>query len=124
MLVILVLAMSLVVGMLLMGMIVFGARSRDQMRAIQEDLGMSATNLQGSVRDLLEALEESRNQQERITKRLENLETIVTSDMWDALKPDEKSGRIPDLLKEEPPEELSEEPSAEEKARRIARRVR
>jgi len=124
MLVILVLAMSLIVGMLLMGMIVFGARSRDQMRAIQEDLGMSATNLQGSVRDLLEALEESRNQQERITKRLENLETIVTSETWDAFKPDEKSDRIPDLLKEESPEELSEEPSAEEKARRIARRVR
>ena len=94
------------------------------MRAIQEDLGMSATNLQGSVRDLLEALEESRNQQERITKRLENLETIVTSETWDAFKPDEKSDRIPDLLKEESPEELSEEPSAEEKARRIARRVR
>jgi len=124
MLVILVLAMSLIVGMLLMGMIVFGARSRDQMRSIQEDLGMSATNLQGSVRDLLEALEESRNQQERITKRLENLETIVTSETWDAFKPDEKSDRIPDLLKEESPEELSEEPSAEEKARRIARRVR
>jgi len=124
MFVILVLAMSLVVGMLLMGMIVFGVRSRDQMRAIQEDLGMSATNLQGSVRDLLQALEESRNQQERITKRLENLETIVTSETWDALKDDEKSGRIPDLMKEEPSEELPQEPSAEEKARRIARRVR
>jgi hypothetical protein len=116
----LVLAMSLVAAMLLFGMIVFGARSRDQMRVIQEDLGTSATNLQGSVRDLLDALEESRLRQERMTQRLENLETIVTSEAWDTLKAGEDPEQRPDLLKDDNPEELN----AEEKASRIARRVR
>jgi uncharacterized membrane-anchored protein YhcB (DUF1043 family) len=124
MIAILMLVMGLVIAMLLMGMIVFGTRSRDQMRAIQEDLGMSATSLQGSVRDLLEGLEESRNQQERIMQRLVNLETIVTSETWDVLEKGEKSEHIHELLKDEPSDEPHEEPSAEEKARRIAKRVR
>lgn len=120
MMAILVLAIGLVAAMLLFGMIVFGAKSRDQMRAIQQDLGTSATSLQGSVRELLEALEESRQQQERMTERLENLETIVTSEAWDALKAEAASTHSPDLLKDEEPDE----PSAEEKASRIAKRVR
>lgn len=115
----LVLAFSLITALLLFGMITYGARNRDRIQVIQQDLDTSSTTLQGNVCDLMRVLEQSRAQQEQIVRRLENLEAIVTSEAWDALQAGEDAEQIKVLLEEG---EL-EEPSAEEKARRIARRL-
>ena len=51
----------------------------------QEKLGTSTHELEDTVRHLSEVLERSEAQRAKLTRRLENLETIVTSEAWDEL---------------------------------------
>ena len=113
-----ILAVAFVTAFLLFGMIFYGTRK--QFHALQKELGASAMDIKGSAGDLVRALEKSQRQQEQVLSRLENLETIVTSEAWDALQAGEAEGRIALLLDDEVPEE----PTTAEKARDLARRVR
>lgn len=114
------LALALVTTALLFGTILFGAMNRKQMRGLQEDLDASTTSLQGNARDLLQALEQNQHQQERILRRLENLETIVTSEAWEVLQDSDDVEQARLLLNDAEPEE----PDAEDLARHLARRTR
>ena len=51
----------------------------------QDRLGHSTHELEGTVSTLSEALADSEAERKRLTERLQNLETIVTSQAWDAL---------------------------------------
>ena len=85
-------------------------------KAKQEKLGTSTHELEATVERLTEALEASEAEREAVERRLQNLETIVTSQAWDALAEDD--GRL--ALPEQPPRE---EPSEAEKTEQLARRV-
>ncbi len=51
----------------------------------QDRLGTSARALEDEVGALKKALKESEAERQSVQRRLENLETIVTSEAWDAL---------------------------------------
>ena len=94
----------------------------------QDKLGTSTHELEGTVRELLEALERSEKQRAALTRRLENLETIVTSETWDALHVGaSRNGAPPEAARPEPAlssliddEERTE---AQERARRMAQQL-
>ena len=96
-----------------------------EFKAKQDRLGHSTHELEETVRTLQGALEESEAERERLTERVQNLETIVTSQAWDALH--EAPEQSPLSNGQQPP--LSEGPSSREeqgdakKAKRLARRM-
>ena len=69
---------------------------------------------------MLHALNESKEQQERILSRLQNLEAIVASETWDTIQAGEDEKKIGLLLEDKE----ENEPTPEEKAKIIAKRVR
>ena len=87
--------------------IVIGVSLRRRFDRSADTIGSAVSGVSSTLDQLLE-------QQERTARRLENLETIVTSVDWDRVSVE------PEPLSPE----ISEEPSPEEKAHRIARRVR
>lgn len=117
---ILVLLLGALTALFLFGMIVFGVMNRKYMESLGENLDESTSVLRGDFKEIRRALEGSENQQERILKRLENLETIVTSEAWDAIKAGEDENTIGLHLNDEE-EEL---PNAEETAHRIAKKIK
>ncbi len=55
-------------------------------KAKQDKLGTSTAQLEGVVDDLKNQLEESEATRERLEQRIQNLETIVTTQMWDVVQ--------------------------------------
>lgn len=94
-------------------------------KAKQEQLGTSTRELEETMHRLERALEESEEQRKAVERRLQNLETIVTSQAWDALHEGERlsSEQAPPLSLDD---ELAarEEPSDTEKAERLARQLK
>lgn len=115
-----VLAFSLITTLLIFGIIIYSVKSQKKMSNLQKNLDSSASHLEGSNRELLKTLNEHQKQQQRILRRLENLEAIVTSEAWDAIQSGEEEKKIQLHLKEVE----NEEPTLEEKADFIAKRVR
>lgn len=84
----------------------------------QAKLGASTDELVKEVKSLKESIAEKDRE---MTKRLQNLETIVTSQVWDAINA-EKENLPPHLLDQVAPlekEEVSDTQKAEEIARRL-----
>ena len=54
-------------------------------KAKQDRLGTSAAQLEKAVESLREDLERSEESRRRVVQRLQNLETIVTAEMWDVV---------------------------------------
>lgn len=76
----------------------------------QLEMGASTSNLEEEFKTLL-------SENERLVERIRNLETIVTSQSWDALP------KInPQVALDEP--DVYEQESDEERARKLASRVR
>lgn len=90
------------------------------MQNLGENLDESTTVLKEDFKEIQKALEVNEKQQERILKRLENLETIVTSEAWDAIQTGEDENTIGLHLKDEEKAELD----TEETARRIAKKIK
>ena len=91
----------------------------------QNQLGNSTANLEEQVASLTRSLEKSEQQRLAVIERLQNLETIVTSQDWDLLEntPEPKS-RIPNNLQAQNSIDLpAAEPSTREKAAQLARRI-
>lgn len=100
-------------------------------KAKQDKLGTSTHELEAAVEQLQAALDASEEERAAMARRLQNLETIVTSVEWDALEADslqvprqaEPAGparRTPPEL-ELPP--APEEDAPAERARKMARRL-
>jgi|GEM_PF-599616 len=85
----------------------------------QRKLGASAEEMSEDLTDLKQEWKEERV---RLTRRIEHLEAIVTSQTWDALH--EQDATLPPL--QAPEHALETEPSLddEERARRLAKRIR
>lgn len=87
----------------------------------QEKLGASTRELDRELETLRTALAESDEERAQLERRIQNLETIVTSEQWDALV----AGEAPDGLAAEARIELPEhDGTTAEQAERIARRLR
>ena len=94
----------------------------------QLQLGESTDHLETKVNDLLKKLESSETEKEALLSRLQNLETIVTSQVWDVLLDDEKSAETKKLEIDSVKPALSlpapEEEEARNKAEQLAKRLR
>jgi hypothetical protein len=116
----LILSLGSLTALVLFGMIFYGIKNRKFMESLGENLDESTTVLKGDFKEIRRALEGNEKQQDRILKRLQNLETIVTSEAWDAIQAGEDENTIGLHLNDDD-EEL---PDAEEAARRIARKIK
>lgn len=81
-------------------------------------IGESTLELSASIEALKQELEELREERLRLVRRIQNLETIVTSETWETIGPD------PELSKAKLPEIPLPDEDDEERAERIARRLR
>jgi hypothetical protein len=79
------------------------------------DRGAKLLDADETITELQATLEKALDEQAHLTRRVENLEAIVTSEAWDALQENPRLDVPP-----EPSPELSDE----EKAARLARRQR
>lgn len=92
----------------------------------QDRLGHSTHELEETVQTLRETLEASEAERRRLTERVQNLETIVTSQAWDALH--EAPGSA-DMLSDGRPQATDDavsdhqETDGAAKAERLARRM-
>lgn len=84
-------------------------------KAKQDKLGTSTEQLGGVVERLERELRESEEKRSKLESRIQNLETIVTSQDWDHLT----EPRI-----DRPALDIPDEDAPEKEAERIARRVR
>jgi len=117
---ILLLTMGSFTSLILFGMIYFGAKNNKQMNALGDTMNSSNSELKNNLHQVIKALDSQTDQQQKILSRLENLETIVTSEAWDAIKKGEDSEHINLLLEDEEQEEIS----SEEQANNIAKRIK
>ncbi len=89
----------------------------------QTQLGTSASELEGTVNDMAARLEKSEADRESLIRRVQNLETIVTSQMWDALHDDSLEPAQKDVALAEARTSLAL-PDEEQDAERVARMAR
>lgn len=98
-------------------------------RAKQQELGTSTKEVEETIRALQERLERVEQERDALVERVQNLETIVTSEAWNALEdPSADAPPVP----EEPDSIELESPSGqkrrgtntEEQAEKLARRLR
>lgn len=68
----------------------------------QDKLGVSTTEIERELHALEEELRRRDERQQALERRIQNLETIVTSETWDALVDGELDAALP--LSLEPPE--------------------
>ncbi|MGN8225107.1 hypothetical protein [Gracilimonas sp. BCB1] len=115
-----VLALAGITSIFLFGMIYIGAKNRSQMQSMESNLKESTSVMKGDFKAIINALEGSEKQQERILSRLENLETIVTSEAWDAIQAGEDEETI-DLYLNEEEENI---PDSEEAVKRMVKRIK
>lgn len=81
-------------------------------------IGESTLELSASVKELRHELDELRRERLRLVQRIQNLETIVTSEAWETM------GSDPELTRSRMPEPPYQEEDDETKVERIARRLR
>ena len=92
-----------------------------EFKAKQNRLGLSTHELEETVGALRDALERSESERERLIERVENLETIVTSQAWDALHEPPAQETLGNETTAGRPDESSE--SKAETTERLARRM-
>jgi len=95
-------------------------------KAKQQQLGTSTFELEKTVAVWQQALEASEKERATLQRRVQNLETIVTGEMWDALHDDTLSGTAKEHALADARAQLllpEEEPDAE-KIARLARRLK
>lgn len=117
---ILILATSITTAFLLFGMIYFGAKNNKQINDLGKNVDNSTSTMKSNLKKIMDSLESNQEQQKNILNRLENLETIVTSETWDAIKKGESKEHIGLLLEDDEIDEIS----IEEKAQMIAKRIK
>ena len=115
-----VLAMGALTSLILFGMMYFGVKNSRQIDSLGINVSSSTSEMRHNQEKLLKSLESNQEQQESILTRLQNLETIVTSEAWDAIKQKESPEHIELLLNNEEDEKLS----SEEKTQHIAKRIK
>jgi hypothetical protein len=84
-------------------------------------IGSSTAELESAVEEFRGELESFREERAALVRRIENLETIVTSEVWDALGEDREltQSKAPELRLPEP-----EDPDDADRAAQLAKRLR
>jgi hypothetical protein len=82
-------------------------------------IGASTEELAASTEALKQEIQDLRQEKQQLVQRLQNLEAIVTSEVWDTIGSDPNLAAT-SLSEMQPPEEESDE----EKVARISRRLR
>lgn len=108
----------------LAAILVGGFKEWLEFKSRQEKLGTSTHELEEHTRTLREALERSEAEREKLTGRVQNLETIVTSQAWDALPEGPTPGALGDGQRSSEGAESHAEPGDAEKAERLAQRLK
>ena len=101
-------------------MIYFGSKNRKQIDNLGKNVNSSTSEMKNNLEKVLNSLKSNQEQQENIISRLQNLETIVTSEAWEAIKKKEDPEYIDLLLKDDEKEEIS----SEEKTQNIAKKIK
>lgn len=117
---ILVLITGSITTLILFAMIYFGAKSNKKMSDLDKSVSSTSSEMKESLVKVLNSLEKNQDQQQKVLTRLQNLETIVTSEAWEAIKEGKDSEHL-DLLLEKTDEQ---EISTEEKTEHIAKRIK
>lgn len=117
---ILVLITGSITTLILFAMIYFGAKSNKKMSDLDKSVSSTSSEMKDSLAKVLNSLENNQDQQQKILTRLQNLETIVTSEAWEAIKEGKDSEHINLLLEETDEQEIS----TEEKTEHIAKRIK
>lgn len=107
------------------GLLMGGFSQWLEFKSQQRELGASTHELEEHTQALREALDASEKERRRLTERVQNLETIVTSQAWDTLHEGLEQGALGDGRASSLPaaSEPQKETSDAEKAERLARRV-
>lgn len=116
---VLFLGMSMISLVLLMAIIVFGTRKSSEMKGLEKMLGEKTQDLESHSSELWRALKESEEEKEKILLRLQNLETIVTSEAWESINAGEDAQKIQLHLDEDKPEELNDADKAAKMVKKI-----
>jgi len=117
---IIVLAIGSLTSLILFNMIYFGAKNRKQIDNLGKNVNSSTSEMKNNLEKVLNSLKSNQEQQENILSRLQNLETIVTSEAWETIKKKEDPEYIDLLLKDDEEEEIS----SEEKTQNIAKKIK
>jgi len=117
---IIVLEVGSFTSLILFSMIYFGAKNRKQIDNLGKNVNSSTSEMKNNLEKVLNSLKSNQEQQENILSRLQNLETIVTSEAWEAIKKKEDPEYIDLLLKDDEEEEIS----SEEKTQNIAKKIK
>lgn len=95
-------------------------------KAKTQQLGSSTRDLEDTVRAQAEAIDAMQEERDDLIRRIQNLEAIVTTEMWDALHDDALAPAEQDRVLADARADLHlpDEPSDAERAERLARRLR
>jgi predicted nuclease with TOPRIM domain len=113
----------------ILGIMLAGYKEWLKFRAKQQELGASTQEVEETIQALRERLNRVEQERDALIERVQNLETIVTSEAWDALQdPTTDAASLPEASD---PAELESSPdqdaagdATEEQAKRLARRLR
>ena len=116
----LVLIIGSITSLILFSMIYFGVRNNKQMNELDKNMNSSTSEMTNNLKKVLESLESNKEQQNKIIERLQNLETIVTSEAWVAINDENDAKNLEIFLENENTDEIS----TEEKAQNLAKRIK
>lgn len=114
------LGMAMVSLVLLMGIIIMGTRKSSEMKELEKMIGKKARDMDSNSGELWKALKKSEEEKEKIFERLQNIETIVTSEVWETIKAGEDEPEIRLQHDNKEPDDLVDS----EKAAMLAKRIR
>jgi uncharacterized protein YlxW (UPF0749 family) len=80
-----VLVLLLVFAIPILGILLAGYKEWLKFRSKQRELGTSETELREQLETLQNRVDRLQTERSALTKRIQNLETIVTNEAWDAL---------------------------------------
>jgi len=98
-------------------------------RAKQQELGASTQDVEETVQALQDRIDRIEQEREALRQRVQNLETIVTSETWDALHdlnndPSSLSEMSDSGDLQPPPNQTERSSTTREQAKELARRLR
>lgn len=122
------LPLLLVFAIPILGIALAGYKEWLKFQSKQQELGTSTQEVEATIQSLQERLTRAERERDALVKRIQNLETIVTSDAWDALQDPTAKTSLPyvsDPLKEDSSSEPSDpESETQSQAEELARRLR
>jgi len=123
-----ILIFSIPILSIVLGIGLAGYKEWLKFRAKQQELGASTQEVEETIHVLQERVDELEQERDALIKRVQNLETIVTSEAWDALQdPTADASSLPEaseMADLEPSSPRQADSATEEKTEHLAQRLR